>query len=142
MLIAIVAFFRYLLGIKKKQPDVLVVNNWPDWSIFEKTLLMLINIQRKNKGLPPYEVSEMLYEKAGGRLWDSHQGFTLTKIELIGLGWKYVSENLAINQGLPKDVLRGWLLSKKGHRRNIFRKKYKYCGIVRKGATTILIVGY
>lgn len=103
-----------------------------------ETILTLINIARKNEGMPELQIDDLLDSTAKTKAKDmvendyfAHEsptyGSPFKMMQEAGITYKTAGENIAGNQSVQKAV-ESWLASET-HRQNILSNAYNYIGI-------------
>lgn len=103
-----------------------------------ETILTLINIARKNEGIPELQIDDLLDSTAKAKAKDmvendyfAHEsptyGSPFKMMQEAGITYKTAGENIAGNQSVQKAV-ESWLASET-HRQNILSNAYNYIGI-------------
>jgi uncharacterized protein YkwD len=100
----------------------------------QRTVVCLINDQRRERGLPALRENSRLNRSAQG--WTntmvSHRDFThgadfAARITAVGFHWSNAGENIATGFGTASAVVKGWMAST-GHCQNILNPDYRYVG--------------
>jgi uncharacterized protein YkwD len=100
----------------------------------QRTVVCLINQERRDRGLPALRENPLLNRSAQG--WTntmvSSRDFThgadfAGRISAVGFRWSTVGENIATGFGTPAAVVRGWMAST-GHCQNILDPRFRYVG--------------
>lgn len=102
-------------------------------------LLVLVNAERQQAGVPPLVMDENLNQAAQRQAEDlahrgqlSHvgsDGSTLqTRIEDTGYTWSAIGENIAMGQTSPQAVMDSWMDSTR-HRQNILNPAFSELGL-------------
>lgn len=106
-------------------------------SDYEREVLRLCNIERKNAGL-----SDLVWSDKAGQATDvrAKELVTLfdhkrpdgsscfTALDQAGVNYRTCGENIAAGQQTPAEVVADWMNSE-GHRENILNGDYKYLGV-------------
>lgn len=106
---------------------------------FEKEVIRLTNIQRKNAGLPAFgentqlsKVARMKSQDMANKGYFSHQsptyGSPFQMMQTFGLRFSAAAENIAYGQRTPQEVVNGWMNSP-GHRANILSRSCTQIGV-------------
>lgn len=100
----------------------------------QRTVVCLINHQRRRRGLPALRENARLNRSAQG--WTdvmvTHRDFShgadfAARISAVGFDWSNVGENIATGYRTATAVVRAWMASK-GHCQNILNPVYRYVG--------------
>jgi uncharacterized protein YkwD len=100
----------------------------------QRSVVCLINQQRRSHGLPPLDKSSRLNRSAQG--WTdvmvSHRDFShgadfASRISAVGFHWSSVGENIATGYLTPSSVVVAWMAST-GHCQNILNPTYRFVG--------------
>jgi uncharacterized protein YkwD len=100
----------------------------------QRTVVCLINDQRRVRGLPALRENSRLNRSAQG--WTnvmvaerdfSHGADFASRITAAGFRWSSAGENIATGFTTPASVVTGWMAST-GHCQNILNPSYRYVG--------------
>jgi uncharacterized protein YkwD len=100
----------------------------------QRSVVCLINGQRRSRGLPALRESSLLNRSAQG--WTntmvslddfSHGADFAARISAVGFDWSSAGENIATGFSTPASVVSGWMGST-GHCQNILNPTYRYVG--------------
>lgn len=102
-------------------------------------VLDLVNAERRERGLPPFQADTLLAEAARVHAGDmartgvpSHDGSDGSdpsqRLDAVGYPWTWVGENVAAGQDEPGEVVGGWMRSE-AHRHNILHDSFTSAGV-------------
>jgi len=100
----------------------------------QRTVVCLINQQRRMRGLPGLRENQRLNRSAQG--WTnvmvndrdfSHGADFSARISAVGFDWSTAGENIATGYRTPVAVVKAWMAST-GHCQNILNPDYRYVG--------------
>ncbi|MGI8313587.1 CAP domain-containing protein [Halobacillus mangrovi] len=108
-------------------------------SVYERTVVELVNEERKKQGLAPLEMHERLSDLAREKSQDmadkqyfSHTsptyGSPFDMMNQFDFNYRAAGENIAAGQRTPEEVVEGWMNSK-GHRENILNDAFTHIGV-------------
>ncbi len=106
---------------------------------YERQVIDLINVQRKNYGLSELKANWELSRVARIKSQDMHDngyfshtspiyGSPFTMIKNFGISYKSAGENIAKGQKTPQAVVNAWMNSE-GHRANILNASFTQIGV-------------
>lgn len=120
---AIADFFKKLFG-RKRKPKIKYtpINNFEDWSDFEKSILNLINKYRESLGKNPVTAEKAGWEQAKLRVefqkinyaengQISHDQYGVAYNNLKNLGFSNIAEILAYGYSSAESVVNAWINS-------------------------------
>ena len=120
---------------KTAQTDTVTI--YLDTTVFNAEVLRLINEERAAAGLSPLADSTLLDQAASVRSREINETFSHTRpdgrtcytaLAEVGATYTHASENIAIGQFTPEEVVAGWMNSA-GHRKNILTEDFTQTGI-------------
>jgi uncharacterized protein YkwD len=151
LIISFFAFNFFLAHIPKPLENVLGVSS----SITPQELLILTNLKREERGLPPLTMNNELAQAAAGKAADMFSknywahvapDGTTPWVFIRGAGYEYIhaGENLARGFSTSGDVVNAWMESP-GHRDNMLSTNYSDIGFAivsgsLTGDETVLVV--
>lgn len=117
----------------------ITVPNIDDVKAMENEVIRLVNIQRKNAGLPALKANWQLSKTARYKSQDminknyfSHisptYGSPFDMMESFGIRFSAAGENIAYGQNTPEQVMNSWMNSS-GHKANILSPAYTEIGV-------------
>jgi uncharacterized protein YkwD len=111
----------------------------------QRSVVCLINQQRRSHGLPGLSESSRLNRSAQGwtdvmvsHRYFSHGADFASRISAVGFNWSSVGENIATGYLTPSSVVDAWMGSA-GHCQNILNPTYRYVGT---GVSNSSVSGY
>jgi uncharacterized protein YkwD len=100
----------------------------------QRTVVCLIDQQRRSRGLPGLRENSRLNRSAQGwtNVMVTHRDFShgadfASRISHVGFNWSNVGENIATGYTTPTAVVHAWMAST-GHCQNILNPVYRYVG--------------
>ncbi|RSK29468.1 sporulation protein [Bacillus sp. HMF5848] len=122
-----------------EQPKQEATQNAEGLSEFEREVVRLSNVQRKNNGLPELQADTALSKVAREKSNDmqkngyfSHTsptyGSPFDMMRDFGITYKSAGENIAQGQRTPEEVVNAWMNSE-GHRKNILSADFTHIGV-------------
>ncbi|WP_081988282.1 CAP domain-containing protein [Halobacillus sp. BBL2006] len=108
-------------------------------SVYERTVVELVNEERDKQGLPPLKMDERLSDLARKKSQDmadkqyfSHisptYGSPFDMMKQFDFKYRAAGENIAAGQRTPEEVVEGWMNSE-GHRANILNDSFTQIGV-------------
>lgn len=97
-------------------------------------MAVLVNEERRQKGLPALSLDQELCANAAVRARETVGTFSHTRPNgssfstAVTIPWSTVGENIAYGYPSPQDVMTGWMNST-GHRENILNASFTKIGI-------------
>lgn len=144
---------RYQIGVQEiinanpqvKNPNLIYPNqvlnipNIDQLKAVEREVIRLVNIERKNHGLPTlkehWELSRVARHKSNdmsSKGYFSHTsptyGSPFDMIRAYGISYRSAAENIAKGQRTAQQVVNSWMNSS-GHRQNILNSNYTHIGV-------------
>lgn len=144
---------RYQVGVQEiinanpqvKNPNLIYPNqvlnipNIDQLKAVEREVIRLVNIERKNHGLPAlkehWELSRVARHKSNdmsSKGYFSHTsptyGSPFDMIRAYGISYRSAAENIAKGQRTAQQVVNSWMNSS-GHRQNILNSNYTHIGV-------------
>ena len=114
------------------------VNNFNDWSLDERAIATLININREESNAPDLTPNQLLWRESIKRCETqfykdkvSHDGVGVAFTAITGEGYTSPAEILAYAYSSPESVTKAWLKSD-SHKKIILKPSYKYFGVAQR----------
>ncbi|MBU9714741.1 SCP-like extracellular protein [Bacillus tamaricis] len=108
-------------------------------SDYERKVIELTNVERRNNGLPDFEADAQLSSVARAKSKDMQEnnyfshtsptyGSPFDMMRDFGVSYKTAGENIAQGQQTPEQVVQSWMNSE-GHRKNILSSDFTHLGV-------------